>query len=261
MRKSRMHWQPLTPAALSHRDLKPANVIATPDGRVKVLDFGLAKAIYGWEERGAAPSQAVTMLDSIAGHLIGTPAYMSPEQARADTVDQRTDIWSFGCLLYELLTGERVFRADTIQGTIAAVLEREPDWQRLPANTPASVRQLLRRCLQKDANQRLAAIADARQTIEQAQHGWNRWRLATICGLVLVAAATVVWLPRPARPADSSQWVQLTKFTDVSQPALSPDGRMVAFVRGESAFYGPGQIYVKALPDGSPVPLTHDNLP
>jgi Tol biopolymer transport system component len=187
---------------------------------------------------------------------------MSPEQARGERVDQRTDIWSFGCLLYELLTGERVFRTSTQQETIPAVLEREPDWQRLPANTPANVRQLLRRCLQKDANQRLAAIADARKTIEQAQHGRNRWRIAGVGALVLVLGAmSALRLQRPVRPTDSSQWVRLTKFSDsVTQPALSPDGRMVAFIRGESTFLGPGQIYVKILPDGGPVQLTHDNL-
>src|SRR5262249_41497062 len=140
--------------------------------------------------------------------------------------------------------------------------EREPDWQRLPANTPVGIRQLLRHCLQKDVNQRLAAIADARKTIEQAQHGRKRWRIAGVCALLLVLGALIALrLQRPVRSTDSSQWVQLTKFPDsVTQPALSPDGHIVAFLRGESTFFGPGQIYAKILPDGEPVQLTHDSL-
>ena len=245
-----------------HRDLKPANVMITPTGEVKVLDFGLAKAVYEQEDEERVQPENVNAVGSLTGHVIGTPAYMSPEQARGDRVDPRTDVWSFGCLLYELLTGERIFRADAVQDTVTAVLEREPDWHLLPAKTPASVRQLLRHCLQKDVNQRLAAIGDARKILEQAQDVVNRWRVAGALVLVSAAVAAIaLWLARPVQPTDSSQWVPLTKFPDsVGQPALSPDGRTVAFIRGESSFYGPGQIYVKALPDGEPVQLTNDKM-
>lgn len=245
-----------------HRDLKPANVMITPEGQVKVLDFGLAKAVYGHQDGGTVQPENLTAAGSVTGQVIGTPAYMSPEQARGEQMDPRTDVWSFGCLLYELLTGERAFRAQTMEEAVTAVLEREPDWRLLPAKTPATVRQLLRQCLQKDASQRLATIDTARNIIEQAQVGVNRWRIAGALGLVVaVVAAVALWLERPVQPTDSSQWVPLTKFPDsVAQPALSPDGRTVAFVRGESSFYGPGQIYVKALPDGEPVQLTNDKL-
>ena len=251
-----------------HRDLKPANIKVTLDGRVKVLDFGLAKAAWGPgssepdENQDSSQQSTVTQLETMAGRIVGTPGYMSPEQARGQKVDRRIDIWAFGCVLYELLAGKRAFPGETQTEIIAAVLEREPDWQLLPRKTPANVRRLLRRCLQKDVNQRLATLADARKTIEQSQRGWNRWRIAAVSTLVpALAVVSAIWFERPVRPTDSSQWIQLTKFPDsVSQPALSPDGRMVAFIRGESTFFGPGQVYVKILPDGDPVQLTHDNL-
>ncbi len=247
-----------------HRDLKPTNVKVTPQGTVKVLDFGLAKAIW-WPERNRDLSQlaAVKSVESVAGQIVGTPGYMSPEQARGRDVDKRTDIWAFGCLLYELLTGKRAFPGETLQDTIASVLEREPNWQALPAKTPSQVRELLRQCLQKDPACRLHNIANARRTIEKAKLGWNRWRVAAIAAaaLAMMAIGTALWLRSTTLSLNRSQWVPITKLPDsVVQPALSPDGRTLAFIRGDSAFFGPGQVYVKRLPDGQPVRLTHDSM-
>ena len=147
-----------------HRDLKPGNIKITPDGQVKVLDFGLAKTTV---TEGASSDVTETQ----AGHIIGTPAYMSPEQARGQSVDKRSDIWSFGCVLYEMLTGKVLFEGETASDTLANILKTEPDFHPLPDSTPASIRVLLRRCLQKDPSQRLHDIADARIEISETQSG------------------------------------------------------------------------------------------
>ena len=152
-----------------HRDLKPANIKITPDGTVKVLDFGLAK-VFAREGSGDDLSQTppITIEETREGVIAGTAAYMSPEQARGKAVDKRTDIWAFGCVLYEMLTARPAFRGETVSDTIAAILEREPDWSALPAQTPASIRRLLQRCLEKDPKRRLRDIGDARLEIEEA---------------------------------------------------------------------------------------------
>src|SRR5574338_1397917 len=141
---------------ITHRDIKPSNVKLTPNGTVKVLDFGLAKS----SQAGAGDDTVTATTLTQAGVLLGTPAYMSPEQVHGRPADHRSDLWSLGCVLYELLTGVRAFRSETVTGTIAAILERHPDWTALPADTPASLRRLLRRLLEKDPDRRYQTPAE-----------------------------------------------------------------------------------------------------
>ena len=154
-----------------HRDLKPANIKVRADGTVKVLDFGLAKAME--PAAGSSPNMSMsptltTPAMTQAGMLLGTAAYMSPEQARGRTADRRADIWAFGVVLFEMLTGTRAFGGDDISDTLANVLKVDPDWQRLPADVPARIRQLIRACLQKNPKQRIGDVQDARLALEGA---------------------------------------------------------------------------------------------
>jgi Tol biopolymer transport system component len=252
-----------------HRDLKPANVKVTPQGRVKVLDFGLARAVWGARDKPDLCQVAtVTGAGSMAGHIVGTPGYMSPEQARGSEVDQRTDVWAFGCLLYELLTGNHAFRCETVSDTIAAVPEGEPDWQALPAKTPAKIRALLRQCLQRDVGHRLKTIADARGTIERAQRGWSRWRLATVttAAVVIVSVAVVVYLmarrnPRyvNGRPGGlRGEFSRVTSQAGVEWlPSLSPDGKWLVYAAERGA--ANRHIYLQSVNGQNPLDLTRDS--
>jgi Tol biopolymer transport system component len=236
---------------------------------VKVLDFGLAKAIWGPEGNQDLLKTATVMgVESLAGHIVGTPGYMSPEQARGQDVDKRTDIWAFGCLLYELLTGKRAFQGETASETIAAVLEREPDWQALPAKTPAKIRELLRQCLQKDAGRRLQTIAAARGTIEKAQRGWNRWRVGAIAAaalvivLVLIAAYAIV--RRTSREVNGRPAAVRAEFSRVTSqpgiewfPGLSPDGKWLVYAADAGA--ANRHIYLQNVNGQNPLDLTRDS--
>jgi serine/threonine-protein kinase len=150
-----------------HRDLKPANIKVTPEGTVKILDFGLAKAFEDEvPQEEIAKSPTLTAMATQAGIILGTAAYMSPEQAKGKKVDRRGDIWAFGVVLFEMLTGKQLYQGETVSETMAAVMLTKPDWDALPATTPVPIRELLRRCLEKDSRRRLQAIGEARITIE-----------------------------------------------------------------------------------------------
>ena len=257
-----------------HRDLKPANVKVRRDGTVKVLDFGLAKLT---NTNGAtALSQVPTAAAATrTGVILGTVAYMSPEQARGLAVDGRTDIWAFGCVLYELLSGRTAFSGDTVSDTLAAVLEREPDWTVLPTGTPAGVRRLLRRCLEKDPKRRLHHIADARGEIDDVYtepqatelvKTRSRYRAlgitAIFFGLSLVAGFVMntAW-QRPQKTVQ--QFVLLppdgqafgTGVTDRTPSfAISPDGERFTFVATDGT--GRRQLWLRRLADLSAEPIS-----
>ncbi len=269
-----------------HRDLKPANVKVTPEGKVKILDFGLAKAFEG-EAPVTDISQSPTLTEEMtkAGLILGTAAYMSPEQARGKPVDKRADIFAFGSVLYELLTGRRAFEGETITETIAAVLKSEPDWSSLQVDTPASIRRLLRRSLDKDLKRRLPDIAVARLEIdeafgmptidalqaEQSVHvgRWQRVIPWALSALIAVAAGVTVWTGRqlPASPSTarvvvvlpSEQELSLGEEGVVNPIALSPDGQLLVYAAAQRGSRTP-RLFLRPLDQfiGQPIEGTED---
>jgi serine/threonine-protein kinase len=274
-----------------HRDLKPANVKITPEGTVKVLDFGLAKALDTPLSPGSSPEgrrspegpgeglDSPTLISAATqvGVILGTAAYISPEQAKGKAVDKRGDIWAFGCVLYEMLTGQRVFKGETVTETLAAVLRVEPEWNALPVSTPAAIRRLLQRCLEKDLKRRLQAIGEARFTIDETlsgateagafheaplQKNWVRvfpWALAAILALVVVALTigNALHVPRPptrpiARVVVPLPPAERLALGNTPVLTLSPDGSRLVYVANRG---GSTQLYLRPTDRFDPTPI------
>jgi serine/threonine-protein kinase len=263
-----------------HRDLKPANVKVRPDGTVKILDFGLAKALEETPAAGSlSDSPTISAAATRKGMILGTAAYMSPEQARGKTVDRRCDTWSFGALLFEMLSGKQAFAGEDVSQTLAAVIMKEPDWT-LPATTPASIQGVVRRCLNKDPRRRLRDIGEARIVIEDTLSGspdvgavrepprepmWSRvlpWGIAVALALALVG--TLVWValrPAPRPPTRPIRLVVTLSPGDrlapglLGQIALAPDASRLVYAANHS---GSTRLYVRAVDrfEATPIPDT-----
>jgi len=257
-----------------HRDLKPANIKVSADGAVKVLDFGLAKAFTGSDDPGsdaAMNSPTLTAQATAAGVILGTAAYMSPEQARGREADKRADVWAFGVVLMEMLTGARLFQGETISDTLAAVLRQEISWAALPAGTPAELRRLLRRCLDRDRKNRLHDVADARIVLEEVARGQAqddpaavppstpgpaRWLIGVAMAVLFALGMLGGRMTAPATGAGTGAGlVRLVVpaprgVTSVRAPAVSPDGRFVVFVgqRGSAD----QQLFVQYFDESAP---------
>ena len=245
-----------------HRDLKPANIKLGTDGRVKVLDFGLAK-IFSETETGAGVLQNpdANPSESDRSLLMGTPSYMSPEQAQGAVVDRRSDIWAFGCILYELLTGRKAFGSEDAPGTVESILKREPDWSLLPARTPAALVHLLRRCLEKDCMRRLQSAKDLRRIIDEIQtrHQRSHWVLKAAILVAIVLAGFVLFGIKYIRKTGGLRVAEMQQITLAPEleldPSLSPDGNWLAYAGGVRDHM---HIYVRQMSGGTVRNLTRD---
>jgi serine/threonine protein kinase len=255
-----------------HRDLKPANIKLRPDGTVKALDFGLAKltdpvgAASG--PASASMSPTLSIQATYAGVILGTAAYMSPEQARGKEVDKRTDIWAFGVVFYEMLTGQRLFAGEEISDTLASVLKTDPNWSALPADTPGSIRQLLRRCLEKDRRERLPDIGSARLDIKDA-HAEPKGTVTPVAPTLSRTRERVAWgaaclfltlggvlgvsyFRKPADPPELRTDILTPVTLDPMSFAISPDARQVVFVASGD---GPTRLWLRPLDATTAQPL------